>query len=146
MIVLAFGAAGCGDAERAATPSATETPEATPTSTATATATATETALERARSVRECAQLWNEDALPDDNFQVTASEFVAELAPVRVEVAYQRGNCFVVAPIGKRRIAIFTAADGRRPFTVPDRRRLKSGEHVPYNARADRDGLVALDS
>ena len=75
---------------------------------------------------------------------MSANEFVAELAPVRVHVAYQKGNCFVVAPIGHRRIAIFTAADGRRPFTIPTRRRLKSGERVPYNGRADSEGHVAL--
>jgi hypothetical protein len=96
--------------------------------------------------VRECALLWNADALDPGNHQVSANQFVAELAPVRVHVAYQRGECFVVAPIGKRRIVIFEAQDGRRPFNIPDRRRLKSGERVPYNARADRDGRVDLDS
>jgi hypothetical protein len=70
---------------------------------------------------------------------------VAELAPVRVRVAYRRGDCFVGAPIGHRRIAVFTAIEGHRPFTIPERRRLKAGERVDYNARADRDGRVTLE-
>jgi hypothetical protein len=133
-VVGALAATGCGHSERAA---GTRTPSATPTPAP---------QLTRARSVRECARLWNEDALPLDNPQVSANEFVAELAPVRVHVAYQRGNCFVVAPIGGRRIAIFAAPDGRRPFTIPTRRRLKSTERVLYNARADHDGRVVLDA
>ena len=71
--------------------------------------------------------------------------FVAELAPVRVLVTFQKGNCYVVAPIGKRRIASFAAAGGRRPFTIPDRRTLKADEKLEPNARADREGLVKLD-
>jgi hypothetical protein len=142
MAVLA--AMGCsGDDERAASPAITKTPEATRPATATPTSTP-EPAPERARSVRECATLWNADALTPESYQVSANEFVAELAPVRVHVAYQRGHCFVVAPIGNRGIAISTAANGRRPFSNPDRRRLKPGERVPYNARADRDGRVVL--
>jgi hypothetical protein len=142
LAALAMGASGCGEGERQATPATTSTPEATPTPTPTS--TATQEALTRARSLRQCARLWNEEALPGENFQVTANGFVAELAPVRVRVAYARGDCFVVAPIGRRRIAIFTAANGRRPFTVPTRRTLKAGERVDYNARADRDGRVVL--
>jgi hypothetical protein len=112
----------------AAAPAATRTPAATATQSPTPTATAE---LARATSERECARLWNEDALDPDSYQVTANEFVAELAPVRVHVAHQNGDCFVVAPIAKRRIAIFTAADGRRPFTVPTRRKLRRGERIP---------------
>jgi hypothetical protein len=135
MIVLLLSVAGCGDAERVATPK---------TARATATATPTETAPETARSVDECARLWNADALEPENTQVSANDFVAELAPVEVRVAYRRGDCFVVAPIGHRRIAIFTAIEGHRPFTIPDRRQLKTGEHVDYNARAARDGRLTL--
>ena len=140
IVVLAvLAAAGCGgEEERAAAPAGTATPEATPTPTP-------EPAPKRARSVRECAELWNADALAPESYQVSANQFVAELAPVRVHVAHQRGHCFVVAPIGNRRVAISTAARGRRPFSTPDRRRLRPGERVPYNARADRDGRVALD-
>jgi hypothetical protein len=47
-----------------------------------------------------------------------------------------------VAPIGDRRIAIFTAADGHGPSSIPERRRLKAGERVSYDARAARDGRV----
>jgi hypothetical protein len=138
---LTVVAVGCGGEEEPAaapSPTATETPTATPTSTA-----APE--LAQARSTKQCAQLWNEDAL-DDSFQVTANEFVAELAPVDVYVTYEKGHCYVVAPIGGRRIATFTAAEGRRPFTVPTRRRLKSGERFSYNARADRTGRLELES
>lgn len=134
--------AGCGTTDRAATPAPTKPARSTPAPTTTPTA---EGAPARARSVSACAKLWNADAIDPDNFQVSANEFIAELAPVRVHVAYQHGNCFVVAPIGNRRIAISTAVDGRRPFTNPDRRHLKSGERVPYNAQADREGRVSLD-
>jgi hypothetical protein len=136
--LLLSTAAGCGSAERAAAPAATDTPRATPTP------TPTETPPKAARSLRDCAQLWNADVLAPESSQVSANEFVAELAPVRVRVAYRRGDCFVIAPIGSRRIAIFTAAEGHRPFTIPERRRLKSSEHVDYNARAARDGRVTL--
>jgi hypothetical protein len=123
------------------------TAAAEPTRTPTPTPTATETpdpAPKRAKSVRGCAELWNADAIDPDNFQVSANEFVAELAPVRVHVAYQRPHCFVVAPIGARRIAFFSAANGRRPYSVPQRRNLEPGERVPYNARALEDGTVEL--
>ena len=89
--------------------------------------------------------MWNADALDPYNSQVSANEFVAELAPVRVTVVYQRGHCFVVAPIGNRRIMYFAAPNGRRPFTVPERRALKPGERFLPNARADREGRVRLD-
>jgi hypothetical protein len=141
-VLAAVCAVACGSSERSATPSATKPARSTPSPTATPTTAA---APERARSVRACAKLWNADALDPSNFQVSANEFIAELAPVRVHVAYQHRNCFVVAPIGNRRIAISTAVDGRRPFTNPDRRRLKPGERVPYNAHADRKGRVSLD-
>ena len=141
VLLAAMCAAGCGNgSERAATPAPAKS--ARPTASPTATPDA---APEPARSVRACAKLWNADAIDPDNFQVSANEFVAELAPVRVHVAYQHRNCYVVAPIGNRRIAMSTAIDGRRPFTNPDRRRLKAGERVPYNAHADREGRVSLD-
>jgi hypothetical protein len=132
---------GCGS-EEGDVPAAEE-PAKTPTATPTETP---EPAPERARSVRGCAELWNADALAPANYQVSANEFVAELAqkgrtPVLVD--YQRPDCFVVVPIGARRIAWFTAANGRAPFSVPQRRNLKAGERVPYNARALRDGRIA---
>jgi hypothetical protein len=143
IVVAALAVAGCGGDEESpasadATPDATATPTPTPTETP-------ERAPKRARSVRGCAELWNADAIAPENYQVSANEFVAELAPVRVHVAYQPPDCFVVAPIGNRRIAIFAAANGRRPYSVPDRRRLKPGERVPYNARGRGDGTVVLD-
>jgi hypothetical protein len=133
-------AAGCGNEKRAAAPAATHTPEPTATPTPKPKA-----APRRAHSVRTCAQLWNADALDPNNYQVSANEFVAELAPIRVHVAYQHENCFVVMPIGNHRIAISTAAKGRRPFSNPYRRRVERGERIPYNARADRQGRVQLD-
>jgi hypothetical protein len=134
-------AAGCGGEDRT-------TVEAQPTTTATP--TPTETAkpapVERARSVDDCLKLWNADALDPANYQVSANEFVAELAKKRrtpVAVDYQKPHCFVVVPVGPRRIAWFTAANGRSPFSVPQRRNLESGERVPYNARARQDGTIA---
>lgn len=133
--------AGCGDeAERAG--------DATKTATATATPPVPRSTPDpppsRARSARSCTELWNADALPPGSFQVSADEFLARVAPVRVRVTFERGDCFVVWPIGGRRIAYAVAADGRRPFGNPDQRRLESGERVPYNGRADREGRVAL--
>ena len=137
--MVAALAAGCGDdAEEA--PAAKTTPEPTPTE------TPKPAPVERARSADACLKLWNADTLAAENYQVSAKQFVAELArkdrtPVLVE--YQRRDCYVVAPIGPRRIAWFTAANGRAPYSVPQRRDLKPGERVPYNARALRDGRIA---
>jgi hypothetical protein len=131
--------AGCGGNDAAA-PAAKTTPEPTPTE------TASPAPVERARSADDCLKLWNADTLAAENYQVSAKEFIAELArngrtPVLVD--YQRRTCYVVAPIGPRRIAWFTAANGRAPYSVPQRRNLKPGERVPYNARALRDGRIA---
>jgi hypothetical protein len=137
--VVAALATGCGeDAEEA--PAAKTTPESTPTE------TASPAPAERARSADDCLKLWNADTLAAENYQVSAKEFIAELArngrtPVLVD--YQRRTCYVVAPIGPRRIAWFTAANGRAPYSVPQRRNLEPGERVPYNARALRDGRIA---
>jgi hypothetical protein len=144
VVIAVLAATGCGGEDESAAEPAGATPEATRTATPTPTPTAA-AAPTRARSVRECARLWNADALEPESYQVSANQFVAELAPVRVHVAFQRKSCFVVAPIGDRRIAISVAAGGRRPFSNPDRRRLQPGERVPYNARANREGRVVLD-
>ena len=145
VVAAALALAGCGgEDERGSAPDAAGTTEATQTTTAPSTQPA-DAGPARGRSVRSCAKLWNADALPVANSQVSANEFVAKVAPVRVHVMFQRGDCFVVWPIGGRRIEYSVAPDGRRPFNNPERRRLKSGERVPYNARADREGLIALD-
>jgi hypothetical protein len=39
--------------------------------------------------------------------------------------------------------ALVAAANGRRPYSSPQRRNLKAGERVPYNARARKDGTIA---
>lgn len=138
--VAGLVAGGCGGEER---PTAEEEP--TKTATPTPTKTAKPAPVERARSVADCLKLWNADALDPGNYQVSANEFVAELAQkgrTPVAVDYQKPHCFVVVPIGPRRIAWFTAANGRSPFSVPQRRNLKAGERVPYNARALKDGTI----
>jgi hypothetical protein len=143
--LLSVCVAGCGgEAEQAAAPTSTSTPSPTANATPTATPSASPE-LAQARSKQECVQLWNEDAL-DDSFQVTANEFVADLAPVDVYVSYEGSHCYVVMPIGKRRIAFFTAVDGRRPFSVPKREPLKQGERFRSNARADKTGRIKLTS
>jgi hypothetical protein len=142
IVVAGLAAGGCGGEERT---TAAEEPTKTPTPTPTPTETANPAPVERARSVDDCLKLWNADALAPENYQVSANEFVAELArkgrtPVLVD--YQRPDCFVVVPIGPRRIAWFTAGNGRSPYSVPQRRNLEAGERVPYNARAMRDGRI----
>ena len=144
LVMAAPALAGCGGDERGAANDTAGTSTRTQATTSAPT-TPPEPPPERARSARTCAELWNADALPIENSQVSANEFVAKVAPVRVHVMFQRGDCFVVWPIGDGRIEYSSAPDGRRPFTNPDQRRLKSGERVPYNARADREGRVALD-
>ena len=142
VVVALIAATGCGaDNEQ---PRRAETGEATRSTTSASTATA-DPGPTKARSVRQCAELWNAAALPPESYQVTANEFVAKEAPVRVHVAYHRGHCFVVWPIGRRRIAVSAAAGGRRPFGNPDQRQLEPGERVPYNGRADREGHVDLE-
>jgi hypothetical protein len=100
-----------------------------------------------ARSLRECLALWNADEALGSTYQVSHTEFLAELAtkgrtPVRVE--YHRPHCYVIAPVGPRRIAWFAAVRGRAPYTNPERRNLKPGERVDYNGRARRDGRIYL--
>jgi hypothetical protein len=68
----------------------------------------------------------------------------AERTPTPTATATEAPDCFVVAPRGDWRIAIFSAADDRRPYRVPSRRKLRSGERVPYNARGRRDGTLVL--
>jgi hypothetical protein len=97
--------------------------------------------------VRECLALWNADEAIGSTYQVSHTEFLAELAtkgrtPVRVE--YDRPHCYVIAPVGPRRIAWFAAVRGRAPYTNPERRNLKPGERVGYNGRARRDGRIYL--
>jgi hypothetical protein len=140
-LLLALALAACGgedDEPRTAAPTAT--PEATATAT-------TEAPARPARSVRACLRLWNAEVLPLENPQVTAPDFVAELARerrTRVQVVHQRPDCFVVAPIGGRRIAYFAAVGGRAPYSTPERRTLGKNEFVPYNAVAKRDGSIEL--
>jgi len=138
-IALAVAFIGCGGDDATEAPASRATPEPT------ATATAPAAPPERARSVDDCLKLWNADEAIGSTYQVSHTEFVAELArkgrtPVLVD--YQRPHCYVVAPVGPRRIAWFTAARGRAPYSVPQRRNLEPGERVPYNARALRDGRI----
>jgi hypothetical protein len=141
LAVAALAAVGCGEKEEpVSAAAATPTPTATPTATATAVA-------KPARSLRQCLALWNADEAIGSTHQVSHTEFLAELAQkgrTPVSVIYQRPDCYVVAPIGRRRIAWFVAARGRAPFTVPERRNLKPGETFDYNGRALRDGRIDL--
>jgi hypothetical protein len=145
LTAVALLMASCGGGSTA--PVKTTAAAATQTATATATASATPEQVTHARTAQACAKLWNAQVLPLSNTQVTAPDFVAELAkkhatPVRV--VYQRRFCWVIARINARRIAIFTAADGTGAYTIPKRQTLKAGEHVDYNARGAKDGRVSL--
>jgi hypothetical protein len=142
----ALSLAACGGgSEPQAEP--VKTAAAAATQTPAATATATPEQVTHARTAQACTKLWNSQVLPLSNTQVTAPDFVAELAkkhatPVRV--VYQKRFCWVIARISDRRIAIFTAANGTGSYTIPDRQSLKAGQHVDYNARGAQDGRVSL--
>jgi hypothetical protein len=137
-------AAGCGEEEQAETPAATRTPEATETPTPTATPTQ---APKKARSVRECAELWNADELRGSTHQVSATDFVADLhrdGRRQVAVDYQKPDCWVVVPLGPRRIMTFAAPGGEGNYHNPRRQTLEPGQGVKINARTRPDGRIAL--
>lgn len=142
-LVLALGLAGCGgDTEEPAA-------RATPTPTATARPERTPEPPRRARSVRECIELWNADEALNSTHQVSHTQFVAELVeekgrvPIEVQF-FERRVCVVTAPIGRQRVVYFEALDGRAPYTNPKRHTLKPEQSVRYNARALADGRIAL--
>jgi hypothetical protein len=142
ILVAGVLASGCGEKDE---PSATAATPA-PTTTATPTAMATP-AVKPARSMRQCLALWNADEALGSTPQVSHTDFLAELARkgrTRVRVIYQRPDCYVIVPVGPRRIAWFAAIRGRAPYTNPERRNLKPGEGLGYNGRARRDGRIDL--
>jgi hypothetical protein len=142
VFLLGVLAAGCGGAEPraradrerppASTPVATETPAPEP---------------KPARSAAECLELWNDDEAIGSTHQVSHTEFTAELArerPTPAQVLYRPPDCFVVARISARRIAVFAAGRGRAPYTVPERMNLTRRQRVDYNARVLRDGRIRM--
>jgi hypothetical protein len=140
LVLGAIGLAGCGEKDEPVGAAAAPKTTATPTATATAT-------VKPARSMRQCLALWNADEAIGSTHQVSHTEFLAELAQkgrTPVSVIYQRPDCYVVVPVGPRRIAWFAAARGRAPFTIPERRNLEPGERLNYNGRALRDGRIDL--
>jgi hypothetical protein len=142
LVAGAVAIAGCGDE-----PAATAKPEPTATPKPRATATPTAEPVRRATSTRACLALWNADEAIGSSYQVSHTDFLADLAragrtPVRV--SYERRTCYVTAKVGPRRIAWFAAANGRAPYTNPKRRNLEPNEYVPYNGRALRDGRIEM--
>ena len=130
--------AGCGGDEEPAVAPAT-------TATTASTAQPATAGPKRGRSVPSCAKLWNADALPVANSQVSANDFLAKEAPVRVAVTFKEGNCIVAWPIRGGRVEFSVAFRGRRPYANPERERLGPGRVLRFNARADREGRLALD-
>ena len=138
LVVGAIGLAGCGEKDEPRAAASSQTPEPTATPAANP---------KPARSTRQCLALWNADEAIGSTHQVSHTEFLAELAQkgrTRVWVAYQRPHCYVVAPIGPRRIAWFAAWRGRAPYTTPERRNLKPREGFKPNGRALQDGRIDL--
>jgi hypothetical protein len=142
ILVAAATLAGCGGGE----PQAAADPS--PSATSTPTPIATPKPPVRARNARQCLQVWNADEAIGSTYQVSHTDFMAELAKTRrtpVFVVFEHHNCYVEAPVGRRRIAWFAAWDGHAPYTIPKRRNLKPREYVPYNGHALRDGRIAMD-
>jgi hypothetical protein len=142
LAALTICAAGCGgsddDQQAAASPTpmatATETPRPDP-------------PPKRARSTKDCLEIWNRDEQRGSVNQVSATDFLADLAaqgraPVRVE--YSRPSCFVVARIGPRRVAVFVTVRNHAFYDVPRRENIPRGRIVNYNARALQDGRIAM--
>jgi hypothetical protein len=144
VLAAAWAATGCGGGEEeAAAPAATRTAEPTATPTPTATA---EPRRRPARSVRACLELWNGDELRGSTHQVSASDFVEDLhreGRRRVAVDYQRPDCWVLVPVGSRRISAFVAPGGKGGYHNPQRIELGPDEGVRINARTRPDGRIA---
>ncbi len=134
--------AACGEDEAAA-PEPTRTATPTPTSTP-----AADKPPKRATSVRGCLRIWNRDEVRGSTSQVSATDFLADLARkgrTPVQVAYRKPSCLVVAPIGGRRIAVFVTVRNHAFYDLPERQSLPAGREIAYNARATRDGRIVLD-
>jgi hypothetical protein len=117
-------AAGCGgDEERPAT-----TPESTP-----------EPTPEAAASAQECFELWNEHEERGAAGQKAPADVLAELAPTPVLVEFVRGECHVIAPVGRRRAYVWVARGGRAPYghSVP-----QEVPELEFNARGLKTGKL----
>jgi len=141
---LAFAACG-GDDDR---PAAQATPERTATATATPTETATpKPAPTRARSVRDCVDIWNASVEAGEGFQVAHTDYVADnvkegRAGVRVQL--RGGRCLVVIPLGGSRVGVMVRVPDRDFYDLPDRQTLPRGARVAYNAVGREDGSIRL--
>jgi len=140
-----MAATGCGGGEEEAA-----APEETPTPTPSATATRTPDAREppqKARSVKDCVEIWNRDEVAGSTSQVSATDFLADLATERrtpVQVAFKRRGCIVTAPIGGGRVATFVTVPNHAFYDLPERQRIPEGARLPTNARATEDGRIVL--
>jgi hypothetical protein len=145
VIALAAAAlAGCGGGEgeqEAAAPTATRTATATPTPTPTA-----EPPRKPARTVKACIALWNADELRGSTHQVSATDFVVDLhrdGRRQVAVDYQKPDCWVLVPVGSRRLMTFVAPGGKGNYHNPERLKLDPDQGVRINARTRPDGRIA---
>jgi hypothetical protein len=144
LVVAGLLAAGCGEEEQAEAPAATRTAE--PTETPTPTPTATAAPRKPARTVKACIALWNADELRGSTHQVSATDFVADLhrdGRRQVAVDYQKPDCWVLVPLGARRLSAFVAPGGKGNYHNPERIKLRPGEGVRINARTRPDGRIS---
>ena len=145
LVAATAALAGCGGGdERAAEPERTTTP--TPTQTATPDKTPASKPT-RARTVRDCVEIWNASVEAGEGFQVAHTDYVADnvkAGRTDVRVQLRGGRCLVVIPLGGRRVGVMVRVPDRAFYDLPDRQTLPSGARVAYNAVGRDDGSIEL--
>jgi hypothetical protein len=75
-----------------------------------------------------------------------ATDFIEDLhrdGRRQVAVDYQKPDCWVLVPLGARRLSAFVAPGGKGNYHNPERIKLGPGEGVTINASTRPDGRIA---